>query len=206
MHFQMSQPIDTIVFDLGGVLIDWNPRNLYRKVFVDPGAMEYFLREVCNADWNRQQDAGRSWADGISERIELFPEYESEIRQYYDRWTEMLNGPIRENVQLLESLHKMGEYRLLALTNWSAETWPIAVDRYPFLALFEGILVSGHEGLAKPDEAIYRLLCERYSVEPANALFIDDSEENVLGAQKFGLNAIQYERSPQFEEVLITWL
>lgn len=206
MQSQMSQPIDTIIFDLGGVLIDWNPRNLYRKVFVDPGAMEYFLTEICTTEWNRQQDAGRPWEEAIAERIEKFPEYEPEIRMFHDRWEEMLKGPIHETVQLLESLYRMGEYRLLALTNWSAETWPIAWENYEFLQLFEGILVSGHEKLAKPDEAIYHLMCQRYQVDPGKALFIDDSEENVIGAQKFGLNAIQYEQSHEFAEVLTTWL
>lgn len=206
MQSQMSQPIDTIIFDLGGVLIDWNPRNLYRKVFVDPGAMEYFLTEICNTEWNRQQDAGRPWKDAILERIDKFPDYESEIRMYHDRWKEMLKGPIHETVQLLESLHRMGEHRLLALTNWSSETWPVAWERYDFLQLFEGILVSGDEKLAKPDEAIYQLMCQRYEIDPGKALFIDDSEENVIGAQKFGLNAIQYQQSLEFAEALTTWL
>lgn len=206
MQSQMSQPIDTIIFDLGGVLIDWNPRNLYRKVFVDPGAMEYFLTEICHSEWNKQQDAGRPWEEAILERINKFPDYESEIRMYHDRWEEMLKGPIPETVQLLESLHRMGEYRLLALTNWSSETWPVAWNNYDFLKLFEGIVISGHEKLAKPDEAIYQLICQRYDVDPGKALFIDDVEENVIGAQKFGLNAIQYEQTFEFAEALTTWL
>lgn len=206
MHHQLTQPIDTVIFDLGNVLIKWDPRNLYRKIFVDPGAMEYFLSEICTPDWNLQQDAGRTWAEAIDERIEKFPEYESEIRAFIDRWEEMLGGAIEESVYLLKSLHQSGDYKLLALTNWSAETWPIAWERYDFLQLFEGIVVSGQEKLAKPDEAIYQLICERYHVEPAKALFIDDSEANVIGAQRFGLNAIQFESANQFRHDLANWL
>lgn len=206
MHHQLTQPIDTVIFDLGNVLIKWDPRNLYRKVFVDPGAMEYFLSEICTPEWNLQQDAGRTWAEAIEERIEKFPAYESEIRAFFDRWEEMLGGAIEESVYLLKSLHQSGDYKLLALTNWSAETWPIAWEQFEFLQLFEGIVVSGQEKLAKPDEAIYQLICDRYHVEPSRALFIDDSSANVIGAQKFGLNAIQFESANQFKHDLASWL
>lgn len=206
MHHQLTRPIDTVIFDLGNVLIKWDPRTLYRKIFVDPGAMEYFLSEICTPEWNLKQDAGRSWEAGITDRIQAFPEYESEIRAYRERWVEMLGGAMEESVYMLKSLYTAGDFRLLALTNWSAETWPIALERFDFLQLFEGIVVSGQEGMVKPDQEIYQLICDRYHIDPARALFIDDSEANVIGAQKFGLNAIQFESPGQFRQALANWL
>ncbi|MDP5169637.1 MAG: HAD family phosphatase [Bacteroidia bacterium] len=200
------QPIDTIIFDLGGVLIDWNPRYLYKKVFVDPGAMEFFLTEICHGEWNHLQDAGRPWKDAIEDRIEHFPEYEAEIRMFYERWSEMLGGVNEDTLDLLNILATESNLRLLALTNWSAETWVLACERYDFLKLFEGIVVSGEEKIAKPDPAIFKLLCNRYQVDPAHALFIDDSEANVIGARSIGLNAIHYQDDSQLREELEEWL
>ncbi len=206
MYLQLTQPIDTIIFDLGGVLIDWNPRYLYRKIFVDQGAMDFFLKKICHADWNHQQDAGRPWEEAMRERIEKFPEYEPEIRAYFERWEEMLGGVVEDSLRMLDILYRSNEHRLFALTNWSAETWPIARKQFEFLDWFEGIVVSGYEQLAKPDEAIYRLTCERYDIEPSKTLFIDDSEANVISAQRFGLNAIQFESPMQIRQTLTEWL
>ena len=123
----------TIVFDLGAVLIDWNPRFLYRQVFADEQVMEDFLTNVCHGDWNEQQDAGRPWSEAIAERSAKFPEYTEEIGLFWSRWTDMLNGPIEGTVEILKELKEGGQFRLLALTNWSAETWPYATERYDFL-------------------------------------------------------------------------
>lgn len=194
--------IKTIVFDLGGVLIDWDPAYLYRKMFDDPKEMEYFLTEVCTPSWNAEQDAGRSWEDAINLLLPDFPKYENEIRAYFGRWTEMLGGPIDGTVDILREIKEGGRYRLYALTNWSAETFPYALERYDFLQWFEGILVSGAEHLKKPDRRIYDLLLDRYQIEGATALFLDDSVANVEGSIEAGLPAIQFHNPAQLREDL----
>lgn len=194
--------VDTIIFDLGGVLIDWNPRYLYRKLFENEKEMEWFLENVCNSDWNVQQDAGRSFEEAIDVLLPLHPNYKDQIEAFYTRWNEMLGGPIAETVQLLEGLKVDDNCRLLALTNWSNQTFPIALERYDFLEYFEGILVSGDEKMKKPDHEIYHLLIERYDVDPAKAVFIDDSEPNVIAAKEVGMGAIHYHTSGQLEKKL----
>jgi len=184
--------INTIIFDLGKVLINWEPRNLFRKIFTDEKEMEYFLSEVCTMDWNEQQDAGRSWQDGIDLLVPQFPKYKKEINAYFDRWEEMLGGEISGTVEILKDLKASGKYRIYGLTNWSAETFPIAIKQFDFLNWFEGILVSGDEGIKKPDPAIYELLLERYSIDRKTALFIDDSLRNVRAAEKVGLKSIHF--------------
>ncbi|MBX2874184.1 MAG: HAD family phosphatase [Saprospiraceae bacterium] len=184
--------IKTIVFDLGGVLIDWDPAYLYRKMFDDPKEMEYFLTEVCTPSWNAEQDAGRSWEEAINLLLPDFPKYETEIRAFFGRWTEMLGGPIDGTVDILSAIKEGGRYRLYALTNWSAETFPYAIERYDFLQWFEGILVSGAENLKKPDQRIYSLLLDRYNIEGQSALFLDDSAANVQGSIEAGMPAIQF--------------
>ena len=129
------------------MLVDWNPRHLYRKIFSNDAEMERFLAEVCNSEWNARQDAGRSWSEGVAEAVKQHPQYEAEIRAYHERWTATLNGAIDDTVALLEPLKRSG-VRLLALTNWSNETFHFAEERFPFLTEFEGILVSGYERLA----------------------------------------------------------
>ena len=188
--------IETIIFDLGGVLIDWNPRHLFRKIFDDQKEMEHFRSEICTPDWNEQQDAGRSLAEATSILVEQFPEYSNQIKAFYGRWEEMLGGPIEDTVELLEQLKTRNNHRIYALTNWSAETFPIALERYDFLQLFEGILVSGEEKLKKPDPRIYQLILERYDINPEKALFIDDSLRNVKAAAEMGIHTIHFQ-SPE---------
>ena len=185
--------IDTVVFDLGNVLIEWNPRILFRKIFgADEAAMEHFLAKVCNTEWNEQQDCGRPWKDGIAIAAEQYPEHEPHIRAYYERWEEMIPGAIDETVEILAQLHTLN-VRLLALTNFSAETFPIAQRRFPFLNWFEGIVVSGQERLVKPDPAIFKLLIERYQLRPASTVFIDDSLRNVEASVAQGLHGIHFQ-------------
>lgn len=192
----MNTAFDTLIFDLGGVLIDWNPRYLYRSIFEDEQEMEAFLSEVCTPDWNEQQDAGRPAEEATRQKIAERPEYESAIRAYYGRWPEMLGGPIEGTVKLLQQLRARQQYRIYALTNWSHETWPVAWEQYDFLRWFEGILVSGQEKMKKPDPRIYQLLLERYAIQPGSALFIDDNLRNVEAAQKLGINALRFQ-SPE---------
>ena len=185
----MGGKIDTIVFDLGNVLIEWDPENLFRKIFTDQREMKFFLSEVCSYDWNLKQDAGRSWEEGCSILIDQFPDYEKEILAYDRRWEETLGSPIEENVALLEQLKSHGAYRLLALTNWSHEKFPVALSRFDFLKHFEGIVVSGEEKCRKPGKEIYHILFDRYQVDPLQAVFIDDSISNVETSIELGMKA-----------------
>ena len=185
--------IDTVVFDLGGVLINWDPRNLYRKVMSDAEQVETFLEEVCTFDWNAQQDAGRPLAEATQLLVDQYPNHESHIRMYYDRWEEMLDGSIQETVALLDEIKQNQKYRLLALTNWSHETFPRALELFDFLHWFEGIVVSGEEQLKKPDERLYKVLFDRYQLSPERAVFIDDSHPNVVAAQDLGMKAIHFQ-------------
>lgn len=200
----MAKPIiDTVIFDLGGVLIDWNPEYVFRQVFNDEKEMHYFLTEICKPSWNVQQDAGRPLAVATAEKVAEFPAYKEQIEAFYGRWEEMLGGPIAESVQLFRDLHAANTHRLLSLTNWSDETFPVALERYDFLQLFEGILVSGKEKMIKPDLRIYQLLIDRYQIkDPNRALFVDDSMKNVFGARAAGLHSEKVNSPERLKEVL----
>lgn len=180
-----------VVFDLGGVLIEWDPRHLYRKLLPDDASVEAFLAEVCTKEWNHRQDEGRSWADAIAELTARHPDRAELIAAYHRRWEEMLGGALDGVVAILEELDAAG-VPLYALTNWSRETFPIARRRFSFLERFRGIVVSGEEGVAKPDARIYRALLERYRLEPGGTLFIDDVAVNVDGARAVGMDAVLY--------------
>ncbi|MEL7223066.1 MAG: HAD family phosphatase [Bacteroidota bacterium] len=186
------QKIETIIFDLGGVLIDWNPRYLYRQLFATEAEMEDFLRHVTTSDWNEEQDAGRPIAEATSLLVQQHPDKEALIRAFYDRWTEMLGGPIQGTLDILTQLKREQQYDLFALTNWSAETWPIALERYGFLGWFQGVLVSGQEKMRKPTPEFYRLLETRFPLQLATSLFIDDNLRNVEAARALGLRSIHF--------------
>jgi 2-haloacid dehalogenase len=184
----------TVVFDLGGVLIEWDPRRLYRQLFDDEAAMEHFLATVCTPEWNAEQDRGRAVAEATAELRQQFPEHADLIDAYYGRWEEMVGDLIWGTVEIVDELHVRG-VRLLALTNWSHEEFPLARPRMTFLDHFDGVLVSGEERLIKPDPAIFLLLSSRYDVDPATTVFIDDSLTNVEAAAALGFDAIHF-RSP----------
>jgi len=188
--------IKNVIFDLGGVLVDWDPRYMYRTIFETDEAMEYFLSNVCTSDWNEEQDGGRLISTANTELVAKYPQYRAEIEAFYGRWTEMLGGPISDMVDVLRQIHEAGHHRLVALTNWSAETWPFAVERHDFLNCFEGILVSGQEMLKKPDPAIYKLLCSRYQLDPEQSVFIDDNLRNIKAASDLGIHTIHYTDTP----------
>jgi 2-haloacid dehalogenase len=181
----------TVVFDLGGVLIDWNPRHLYRGLFADERAMEDFLATVCTGLWNERQDAGRTIAEAEAELLASHPQHEGLIRAYYGRFDRMLAGPIDGTVAILEELHGKG-VPLYALTNWSRETFPHARRRFSFLQRFRDIVVSGELGMMKPDARIFRHLTETHGLQPADCIFIDDAAKNVAGARAAGLHAIHF--------------
>jgi len=181
----------TVVFDLGGVLIDWNPRHLYRKLFEDEAAMECFLAGVCTPEWNGRQDAGRPFAEAVAELATRHPEQRAMIEAYWARWPEMVAGPIDDSVRILEELRAAG-HELHALTNWSAETFALTRPRFPFLEHFGTILVSAEVGLIKPDPRIFDLLLERIGREAAACVYIDDSETNVVAAARLGFDAVHF--------------
>ena len=200
----MSNQINTIIFDLGGVLIDWNPLYVFNDLIPDPEQRTYFFQNVCTSDWNEQQDAGTLIAKATEERIRLFPEWENEIRSYYGRWVEMLGEPLQGTVEILKKLIDSPNYRIYALTNWSAETFPIAksMKRFEFLNWFEGILVSGEEKMIKPQPEIFELILSRYSIDRTKAVFIDDNLRNVRASTAVGLETIHFQSSEQLAEEL----
>ncbi|QHS54768.1 HAD family phosphatase [Mucilaginibacter sp. 14171R-50] len=187
---------DTIIFDLGAVLIDWNPQYLYRKLFADERDMLHFLANITTPDWNEEQDAGRPLQEGTSLLVQQHPQHEANIRAFYGRWDEMLGDAIEGTVEIFEQLKNTNRYKIYALTNWSAETFPVALERYDFLNWFDDIVVSGTEKMRKPNPAFYQLLLQRHNVKAQNALFIDDNLRNVLAAQKLGIQSIHF-NSPQ---------
>jgi 2-haloacid dehalogenase len=190
------QKINTIIFDLGGVLVDWNPEYVYLKEFRgDRAKMDWFLNHVCAWDWNINQDAGYPIAKATAERIALFPEYEALIKMYYGRWEEMLGYTHEGTLRILKELVDNPDYRVLALTNWSGETWPKAIAKFPWLQWFEGILVSGDEGMRKPFATIYELMLSRYSIKAEEAIFIDDSIKNIDGCEAIGIQGIHFKDS-----------
>lgn len=185
--------INAFIFDLGGVLIDWNPEYVFLDVFNnDREKMQWFFDNICTHDWNENQDAGYPIAKATEERVAMFPEYETEIRAFYGRWVEMLGGSINETVDILKQLVDSPDYKVVALTNWSAETFPIALDRFEFLHWFEGIIVSGEENTRKPFKEIYDLVLTRFDIEAEKAVFIDDNLRNIEAAKELGINAIQF--------------
>ena len=179
------------VFDLGGVLIDWNPRYLYRKLLHDESAVDSFLTTVCTQSWNERQDAGRSFAEGCAVLKQAHPQHSELIDAWFSRYEEMLGGAIEGSVAILSELHAK-QLRLFVLSNWSAETFPFALRRFEFLRWFNGVLLSGEAGLVKPDPRIFRLLFEKYDIDPAEAVFVDDHARNVATARELGMHSIHF--------------
>lgn len=191
-----------IIFDLGGVLIDWDPRYVYNQVFGTTEETEWFLDNICTMEWNVRQDAGRSLAEATRQLQEKHPDWKNEIQMYYSRWEEMLGGAIEPSVDILQRLKQKNEFNLFALTNWSAETFPVAKQRYAFLSWFQGIVVSGEERCIKPDRKIYQTLFDRYKLDPQACLFIDDNRHNVAGALSVGMPALWFESPVKLESQL----
>jgi 2-haloacid dehalogenase len=183
--------VKAAVFDLGGVLIDWDPRYLYRKLLADEGEVEEFLATVCTPEWNAEQDRGRPFAEGVAELVERHPAHAAAIAAYHERWPEMLAGDLPGSVAVLADLRAAG-VPLYALTNWSAETFVVARERFAFLDWFDGLLVSGEERIVKPDPAIFELLLDRFGLDPASTFYVDDSEANVAAAAALGLDAVRF--------------
>ncbi|HEV2334607.1 MAG TPA: HAD family phosphatase [Stellaceae bacterium] len=181
-----------VVFDLGGVLIDWDPRHLYRKLFAgDEAAMEHFLATVCTREWHRHHDAGRSFAEGARVLKDRHPDKAELIDAFGARQDEMMRGPIAGSVEILAELRDRGT-PLYALSNWPAEGFAQARERFEFLRWFRGIVISGEIGAIKPQPRIYEVLLERFAIDPQNSVYIDDVEVNAAAARPFGMHAIHF--------------
>lgn len=182
--------IKNIIFDFGGVLIDWSPRYLFEKLIDDEQELDYFLNNVCTLDWNLEQDRGRTIKEATESLQKEFPKYHDLIQQYYDRWPEMIKSEIHENVELLYEVKK--RYPVYGLTNFSAETLPIAKKKYDFFGVFDGILCSGEDKVVKPDDEIYELLLSRFELSANECVFIDDNLDNIKAADRLGFHTIHF--------------
>ncbi len=193
--------IQAIIFDLGGVLLEWNPRNLYRRYFDRPEEMEAFLSEIDFMGWNIQQDRGRPFTEAVAELSAQFPHRAELIRAYHEHWEESVGGPIMPTVDIVRRLKRQG-WHLYGLTNWSAETFPIARRKYDFLNLFDAVVVSGEVRLVKPDPAIFELTVKQTGVAASQCLLIDDNAENIAVAQRLGMQTIRFRSAEALEREL----
>lgn len=194
--------IKAIIWDLGNVLIDWNPKYVFDKLFDDKEKQHHFLSNICNLEWNEEQDAGRSIKEGTELLLQKHPEWKEYILAYYEKWEEMLAGPIDEVVSIFEQLKKGGHFKMYALTNWSAETFPKALEKYEFLHWFDGRVVSGEEKMRKPAREIYQIVLDRYHLKAAETLFIDDNLRNVNAAVEMGIPTIHFKSAVQLKNEL----
>jgi 2-haloacid dehalogenase len=187
----VTAPPTTVVFDLGNVLLDWDPRRLFRNLIDDDDELDYFLTSICSPAWHHAQDRGGSTTEATAALQRQHPEYAELIGAYYAGWPEMTAGALPASVDVLRELRDAGT-RLIGLTNWPAETFPPARERFDFFAWFEGIVVSGEVGLAKPDEEIFTLLLDRFGVDPATAVYVDDTAIHVEAARRLGLTGFVF--------------
>jgi 2-haloacid dehalogenase len=198
----MNNKIDAIIFDLGGVLIDWNPSYVFDKMFDEEEKKKHFFENICTSDWNDKQDAGRSLRQATEELVLKHPEWKDYIEAYYGRWEEMLGGPIYDTVEIFRQLKQTGKYKIYALTNWSAELFPIALERYEFLHWFDGRVVSGEEKMRKPFPEFYQLILSRFHLKPQQTLFIDDNVRNAKAAENIGIKTIIFSSPSQLKNEL----
>jgi 2-haloacid dehalogenase len=194
--------VEAVVFDLGGVLIDWDPRHLYRKIFVSEEEVDDFLATVATLEWHNEQDRGRTLEVATALLISQHPEYGPEIEAYYGRWDEMFGGLIEDSVRVLQDIREQG-HPLYAITNWPAETFPRARERWEFLGWFDDIVVSGEERASKPDREIYDVLVQRTGQDPAKTVFIDDREPNIRAAEDLGFITVKFEDAAKLRKDLV---
>ena len=197
--------INNIIFDLGGVLVDWNPNYMYKKLITDDQQRKWFLENICTNEWNEKQDAGRLINEANEELVLLYPEYKEWIIAYYERWEEMLNGSITGTVDIFREIRDNKKHKIYALTNWSAETFPKALQIFDFLHWFDGRVVSGEEMTRKPFKDIYETILNRFNLEPEQTLFIDDNIHNINAAKEFGITCIHFNSPEKLKEELLTY-
>jgi 2-haloacid dehalogenase len=187
----MNSKFDTVVFDFGGVLIDWNARYLYRKVFEDEQEMEWFLNHVCTVEWNMLQDKGFQFSETIPRLQKQYPEYSDQIKMYQSRWPEMVGGEISESIKILQEIQAKS-IPVYGLTNWGSETFPIVFEQFEFLRRLKGIVVSGNEKMVKPDRGLFQILISRFALNPVSCIFIDDNINNIESAKEIGFKTIHF--------------
>jgi 2-haloacid dehalogenase len=198
----MTSPIKAIIFDFGNVLLEWDPRNVYKRYFADdPDGMEHFLKEVNFMDWNLQQDKGRPFAEGVAVLSEQFPHHAHLIQAYHDHWIDSVGESITGTVKILKQLKQAG-YPLYGLSNWSAETFPSAREKYDFFHLFDDMVISGEVGHIKPDPVIFQILLHKIGRPAEECLLIDDSFPNIDQANKMGFATIHFESPVHLEKEL----
>jgi 2-haloacid dehalogenase len=200
----VKQQITTVVFDIGNVLIEWDPRHLYRRIFATSDEVERFLSTVCTSAWNLEIDRGKPFADAVTELVASFPEHEKAIRAFDERWGEMVPGLVPGTLALMERLEECGAPHY-AITNFSAEKFTEARRRFPFIDRFRGVVVSAHERLLKPDRAIFELLLSRYGLAASACLFVDDVAANVAGAQAVGMATHHFKSAAELEKTLVAY-
>ncbi len=192
-----------IIFDLGGVLIDWNPAYVFDHMFDSEAEKDHFFQNICTSDWNEEQDAGRTIKEATDLLVQQHPKWKNYIEAYYGRWIEMLGGPLHDTVDILKELKERGHYKLYALTNWSAELFPKALELYDFLHWFDGRVVSGEEKMRKPTPAFYQTLLNRYHLQAADVVFIDDNARNVTAAEAMGIESIRFTHAADLRAQLV---
>ncbi|MFD0855647.1 HAD family hydrolase [Actinomadura adrarensis] len=194
-----SGTYDAVIFDIGGVILDWDPRHLYRRLIPDPDEMEWFLAEVCSDAWNAEQDRGRAFSEAIKEAAARHPEYRELIEAYWKRWPETLDGLIPGTSEVIAEAAAAGT-ALFAITNFSAETFPLAVAGYEVLSGFRDVVVSGEVKMIKPDPAIFHYALDRFGLSPHQALFVDDKPANVEAAEKLGMGTVLFTDAADLRE------
>ena len=199
---EKANSIKNVIFDFGGVVMDWNPHYFFKDYFNDDDKMEFFLKNIATDEWNAEQDRGRTLAEGTEIQVAKFPQWEKELRAYYDNWTTMLRSDIPKNVEVLRKLEH-SKYELFGLTNWSAATFPYALENYDFFEIFKGkIVVSGIEKLIKPDPKIWEVLLERYNIQTEESVFIDDNAKNIEVARSVGFITVHVTKNGDLEKEL----
>lgn len=194
--------IEAIIFDFGNVLLEWNPRFVYRRFFPnDPDGLERFLTEVNFADWNLQQDRGRPFVEGVAILSRQFPHYAHLIQAFKDHWIDSVGGPLTGTVEILEQLKQAG-YPLYGLSNWSAETFPYMRKKHDFFDLFDDIVISGAVGHVKPAPQIYHILLDKIGKPAEECLFIDDALPNIHQAQRLGFAVVHFQSPEQLKSSL----
>lgn len=197
----MSEPL-VPVFDLGGVFVDWNPLFLFRKLFETEEEAQWFHDHICTSDWNLEFDAGALYAEGVAELITRFPRYWREIQAYDTRWQETIGDLHQGTIDIHDELIA-ADQPTFAITNFSWEKWVSMLPHWSFLEKFDGVVVSGLEGLVKPDPRIYQLFCDRYSLAPESCVFIDDNIANIASARHFGMKGVHFTSPEQARAELI---
>ena len=193
--------IKNIIFDFGGVLLDWNPHYLYDPYFGDVEKAEWFLTNICTYPWNAQHDAGKLVAEGTAELVAQYPEWEKEIRMYYDEFEKMLSGQIADMEEYIKELKGRG-FRIYGLSNWSVETFAMIRPKYPILDLMEDMVISGKEKVMKPDAKIYQIALSRFDIKPEESVFIDDNVNNIIGCEAAGIHGIVFKDAGQLRSDL----